>query len=232
MGLLGISWGLYPTRAATPPSDAKTEAALPPPSTSSEPDKEGGNPSKARQGEKKIALPKGPAPVQALVSLTKDGKLTVKCEHIVLTKMRVGAPLPPVGPMVGPRVLVKDIAGGVGAVMPAHEPIELTYDLKEAKVFDTKGKEVDKKELAKLLKDETVAVASFGDQLPDPLHLRILKEGTLVFTLPPPPAEQMPLPGGIHFPDKDEAFLPGFGPRTVSVLFYRRQSTRSESSER
>jgi RNA polymerase sigma factor (sigma-70 family) len=227
MGLLGISWGLYPTRAAMP-NEAEQEAAPQPPSASSATDKEGGNPSKKGQDEEKIALPKGPAPVQAVVSLSKDGKLTVKCEHIVVTKRRTGMPPLPVGQMPGPRVVVKDFGGGIGAMMPAHHPKEMSYDLKEAQVFDTKGKEVDKKDLAKLLKEERIAVASFGDQLPDPLHLRILKEDTLVFILPPPPAEALHLPDGIPFLRGDEVLFPGLEREAVSVLFYRQQSLFGE----
>jgi hypothetical protein len=36
------------------------------------------------------------------------------------------------------------------------------------------------------LKEETVAMAVFGGQPPDPLHLRVLKAGTLTFVLPAP----------------------------------------------
>jgi len=117
-------------------------------------------------------------------------------------------------------------------MIPPRGPIELCYDLKEVQVFDTKGKEIDKKRLAELLKDESVAVASFGDQQPDPLHLRILKEGTLVFILPPPPAEKMPLLGAIRLPDGDEALLPELEPETVSVLFIRKRTSVADSDER
>src|SRR5262249_27526165 len=72
MGLHGISGGLYPPRAASPP-EGKPEAAPPaPPSELGAPGKEGGQPAKDRQGEKKVSLPKGPAPFQVLASLTKD----------------------------------------------------------------------------------------------------------------------------------------------------------------
>jgi RNA polymerase sigma factor (sigma-70 family) len=159
VGLLGISWGLYPTRAAPPQEQATPQL----PSAFAAPDKEGGAPHKDSQGEKKSGLPKGPPPVQVLVSLTTDGKLMVKSEHI-LVKVRVPPPLAvgaldPMsgGPPPGPRVLVKRI----GRVPPPGS-VKLTYDLKDVQVFDTKGKKVGKEELAKLLKDETVAVAAFG----------------------------------------------------------------------
>jgi hypothetical protein len=58
------------------------------------------------------------------------------------------------------------------------------FDLADVKVEDAKGKKIDESELAKLLKKETVAMASLHGEPVDPLHLRVLKEGTLVFTLP------------------------------------------------
>ncbi len=71
MGLLGVSWGLYPTRAAAP-LEGKQETAPQPPSEFAASGKEGGNPTKDGQSEKKISLPKDPPPVQILVSLDKD----------------------------------------------------------------------------------------------------------------------------------------------------------------
>jgi len=233
VGLLGISWGLYPSRAASPP-EGKQEAAPPsPPSESGAPGKEGGQSAKDGQGQKKVGLPKGPAPFQVLVSLTKDGKLAVKAEHIVAA-VRAPVPPPPMGqapagmpgnPHPGPRVLIKGIGGDLGPMTHPRGPIELSYDLKEVRVFDTKGKEIGKQKLAKLLKDETVAVVSFGEQLPDPLHLRILKEGTLVFILPLPPAGGMPLPAG------NQDMLPGPGATLFRHLFHRTQQPGLELPE-
>jgi hypothetical protein len=176
MGLLGISWGLYPTFAAVP-MDGKQEAAPLSPSEFGALGKERGNPAKADQGEKKLNLPIGPSPVQVLVSRTKDGKLLAKMANL--------------------------IGFGPAGQQPIDQPrgaIESTYNLDEVQVFDTKAKKVGKKELAKLLKDEIVAVASFDGQPIDPLHFRILKEGTLVFILPV---------GGLPFPSGNLAFPPG-----------------------
>jgi RNA polymerase sigma factor (sigma-70 family) len=233
MGLLGISWGLYPTRAAAPP-EAQQEAFLPPPSEPAAEVKEGGDASKDGKDEKKVRLPKGPAPAQVLVSLDKDGKLMVKADQIVALKVspplraaQAAVPIPR-GPQPGPHVAIKVIDRGLGqmAFRPRQGPFELSYDLKEVQVFDTKGKEVGKKELAKLLKEETVAVASFGDQLPDPLHLRILKEGTLIFLLPLPPPDKMPLP------DAKQAVFPEFSEAKFWTLFIRKQLPDLESKEK
>jgi hypothetical protein len=59
---------------------------------------------------------------------------------------------------------------------------EETYHLEEAqvRVCDTNGKEVDWKTLKTLLKKETPGLYSYYEKI-DPLHLRNIKEGTLIF---------------------------------------------------
>jgi RNA polymerase sigma factor (sigma-70 family) len=224
MGLLGAGWGLYPTRAAAPQAEQQ-ETKQSTGETPVAPGKEGGDPAKEGPGEKKIRLPKGPAPVQVLANLDKDGKLVVKTEQMVAFKVRkapLDVGLPPEAPHLGPHVFIK----GIGEGVHPKGPIELSYDLEEVQVFDTKGKAIEKKELAKLLKDETVAVATFGDQPPDPLHLRILKEGTPVLVLPLPPPDKM------SFPDAEQALFPEFGKATFRVLFIRKRSLDLESKEK
>jgi RNA polymerase sigma factor (sigma-70 family) len=90
-----------------------------------------------------------------------------------------------------------------------------TYDLDDVQVMDNKGKKVDTKELAKLLKEETVAMASFYGQPVDPLHLRVLKDGILTFVLPQPKAGVAPALPGVAPPG-----LPGNGalPPPANVL--------------
>jgi hypothetical protein len=197
VGLLGIGWGLYPTHAAASP-DGKPGVAPAPASGSGTPAQEVGRPAKDGTGEKKISLPKGPPPVQVLVSLAKSGKLVVKTTSLLGLGMGPGpapklpAGLPPPAPG-GPRF------GGIGP-MPAPGVRESSYDLNEVQVLDTQGKKVGKKELAKRLKAETVAVASFGGLPLDPLHLRVLKEGTLIFILPVPTPGKLPFGGGAFPP--------------------------------
>src|SRR5262249_49706773 len=58
------------------------------------------------------------------------------------------------------------------------------FDLAGVKVLDAKGKSVEESELVRMLKKETIAMASLHGEPIDPLHLRVLKEGTLVFALP------------------------------------------------
>ena len=134
------------------------------------------------------------------MSLDKDGKLVVK--H-ALTGFRAfggagragpGAlpPAPPGGAVPGPAV--RPQPGGGGAIVgPANVQMVTTIQtqtvsLDDVQILDTKGNKVDKKELPKLLKEETVAMASLYGQAVDPLHLRVLKDGTLTFVLPAPKA--------------------------------------------
>jgi RNA polymerase sigma factor (sigma-70 family) len=186
VGLLGIAWGMGSTRAATPPAREQevVQASAPVLGRSA---KEVGKPAKDAQGKTKIRLPKGPPPIQILVSLAKDGKLVVRSSGPSglgpPPSLSLGVPSP--APDAG------------GETMRSH-----TYDLGDVQVLDTSGKKVDKKELLKLLKDETVALRSFGGHPIDPLHLRVLKEGTLIFILPGPkgggflplPDQAIPLP--------------------------------------
>jgi RNA polymerase sigma factor (sigma-70 family) len=190
LGLLGIGWGMTPTRAAVPPDGTQEVVPAPAPGFAA-PAREVRKPAKHARGKKKISLPKGPPPVQVLVSLAKNGKLVVKMTNMIGFRPAPKRPanLPPPAPGA-PRL------GGLG-LMPPLGRLESSYDLNEVQVLDTTGKKVGKKELAKLLEDETVAVASFGGKPIDPLHLRILKEGTLVFILP---VGGLPFPPGLAPP--------------------------------
>jgi hypothetical protein len=109
-------------------------------------------------------------------------------------------------------------AGGVPAkVNPVFVLQTQTYDLDDVQVLDTKGKQVDKKELAKLLKEEKVAMASLYGQPVDPLHLRVLKDDILTFVLPAPkprfgvPGQPGLVPPGFAPPNVPGA-APGFPP--------------------
>jgi RNA polymerase sigma factor (sigma-70 family) len=59
------------------------------------------------------------------------------------------------------------------------------YDTEMVKVYDVKGKRISTKNLPELLKKETVALAATDVQAAHPLNLRLFKEGTLLFILPP-----------------------------------------------
>jgi hypothetical protein len=75
------------------------------------------------------------------------------------------------------------------------------YATDMVKVYDVNGKAISTKKLPELLKKEMVALASTDPQAAEPLNLRLFKEGTLLFILPPllsqpPPAvvEARPTP--------------------------------------
>ncbi len=152
-------------------------------------------------------LPTGMPLYQALVSLDADGKLVVKSKGMGF-KVAPGGRAVGGGPGGGGGGGVRPPGGGGaggpggGAGLPAagrfggNDAVHTqTYELKDVKVFDTKGKQIDTKDLAKLVKEETVAMATWGQGV-DPLHLRVLKDGTLTFVLPAPPAGIAPGGGG------------------------------------
>src|SRR5262249_40276013 len=107
-------------------------------------------------------LPTGAAPVQVLVSL-KDGKLVVKSMNMF--KFSVGG-MPDQGMPPGDRIIggPGGIPGGIKIVQRPEPIVAHTYDLATVEVLDTAGKKVDTKELAKLLKEETVAMATLAGQ--------------------------------------------------------------------
>jgi RNA polymerase sigma factor (sigma-70 family) len=76
------------------------------------------------------------------------------------------------------------------------------FDLAQVKIHDSHGKKLDAKAVRKLLKGEKLALVYPDGQDLDPLHLRVIKEGTLVVVLPASPnpfnvpgIELLPAPG-------------------------------------
>ncbi|MFL5244389.1 MAG: RNA polymerase sigma factor [Gemmataceae bacterium] len=158
LGLMTLGWGAYFEKAsADNPRLGEAIAKAPAPEA----------PAKAESGDDDdIDLPVGAALAQVRVRIDKNGKLVVK--------MTIG------GRVAGPAV-----PGAPGPVPADITTIQIhRYDLSDVHVMDTKGKKVEESELAKLLKKETVAMASLYGEPVDPLHLRVLKEGTLVLALP------------------------------------------------
>lgn len=161
LGLVTLGWGAYQgTAAADNPSTAKALAKAPAPETPAKGD---------AADDDDVDLPFGLPLTQVRVRLDKNGKLVVK--------MTIGSrPSSPVGPGARARAPADDIT-----TIQIHR-----FEPADVQVTDTKGKKIDKSELANLIKKETVAMASLYGEPVDPLHLRVLKEGTLVFALPAP----------------------------------------------
>jgi RNA polymerase sigma factor (sigma-70 family) len=143
-----------------------------------------------------------------------------------------GAPGAPGGPPPGPGGVGAGFPGaggrpggfapggpgagrGPGGFGPAGRSLQVqTYDLDNVEVLDAKGNKLDRKEVTRLLKNETVALATWYAPL-DLLHLRVVKDGTLTFVLPGFGAAGAPgLPGGPGF----RPGLPGGAPGAVPPL--------------
>jgi RNA polymerase sigma factor (sigma-70 family) len=140
-----------------------------------------------KQEAAKLNLPRTPAPVQVLAGIAPDGNLVIKMVSGPMVRVfnpGGAGPLPavPGGPPGGPG----GIRVGFGGAGSVPEVQSQTYNLDDVEVFDTKGQKVDKKEVLRRLKEETVALASLTGEKVDPLHLRLIKDGALVFVLPLP----------------------------------------------
>lgn len=159
--LFGVGWGAYEMQAAEQPGPAKEVVEKP---ASGKTGDKGVTP-----GEKPGLLPSGPAPIQVLLSLTKDGKIRVQRGVLVYK------PVAEVDPATGTKIIRYEQSS-------VTELIECDGDC--AQVFDTKGKKVDPSELPKMLTEQVPALASVDGKEVDPLHLRLIKEGTLVILLP------------------------------------------------
>jgi RNA polymerase sigma factor (sigma-70 family) len=193
IGLLVAGWGVYSTRADQRSEQPVARAGQPAP----------GAPTR----EKKVEFATSPAPVQVFASLDKDRKLVIKTNALlpdaggdVFLRAQVGGAVPG-GPPVRMRTLLPVAFGEVRT---------LTYELDKVKVLDTRGRRLAPKEVVGRLKGETLALASLQGEAVDPRHLRLIKDGTLVFVLPAPPGGPgAPLPGiGPGAP----GFLPGGPP--------------------
>ena len=145
-----------------------------------------------KQPKNKVNLPRGAAPVQALVKLSADKKfISVQTLHSWFE------PVTPVTNEVeGKKVLTTIISPGSKALTT----VSSTYVLKDkatttifsrdvVQAYEVQGNKIIKlamTELPKLLKEERVVLIVHGSGVPiDPLHLRLTKEGTLLFVLQP-----------------------------------------------
>jgi hypothetical protein len=119
-----------------------------------------------------LPLPTTPPPVQCLVSLDKDGRI-VLVGSVTEYKPVVEERKQPDGKTVTRTALV-----------PVVTFRTQKYALKDVQAFDTQGKPVDAKKLPELLRERVPALVSADGNKVDPLHLRIVKDGTLVFVVP------------------------------------------------
>lgn len=168
--IVGGAGLFYRTQAAEPAKEAlraaesQTDTEEPP----SDRDAEPGTP----EFRIKNLLPTGPMPHQALISLDKKGQLVVRTLSTEYEPIAV------------------QFQGKTHVNYETTEVLRTKhYDTDMVKVYDVRGKGINKKELPDLLKKETVALIAAHIDAADPLNLRLFKEGTLLFVLPSPPPE-------------------------------------------
>jgi RNA polymerase sigma factor (sigma-70 family) len=174
VGALGIA-GLVGGSRSVAGQDAADDKAPPPPAVKAA---EPATPAVPERNDGR--LPIGPIPLQALVSLDKN-KIVVKMNH----------------PIAQPKQVV-DAAGR--PLVTTYEVIYTLhtqrYERSEVEVYDTSRRKLDGNDLAKRVKDEIPVLVVIGAGKIDPLHLRLIKEGTLIFVLParciPPAAAPSP----------------------------------------
>lgn len=121
--------------------------------------------------EEKVPLPASPPLMQVLASIDRSGRLVFRMS------------VPEYRPRVQPAS-----EGGKEKQVTAYEMVHREQtgqvDPKEVETYDSHGKEVDAKDLPALLKRETLALYAAGEKL-DPLQLRLVKDGTLIFLYTP-----------------------------------------------
>jgi RNA polymerase sigma factor (sigma-70 family) len=168
--LSGAGLFYHRTQAAEPARDtpvalaAETEDETPPSDKQDNPH--------ATRPSSESKVPGSALPRQALVRLEK-GQLVVRTRDI----------------MYEPKTVFVPAGKNPSYSYSSYDLAEITrtrhYDLDTVKVFDVKGKSVGKKDLTALLKHDVIALVSHETHAVDPLNLRLFKDGTLLFVLPP-----------------------------------------------
>jgi hypothetical protein len=119
----------------------------------------------ADQNEKAPAgLPTQLAPMQVLAGVDKDGTFVVR-----------------------ENVTSYQLAPGGNTYIPAVTLVTWRFKLQDVKVFDTKGQQLSEAEVRRVIRDEVPALTGPRGEKVDPLHLRLIKEGTPILLLPKPP---------------------------------------------
>jgi RNA polymerase sigma factor (sigma-70 family) len=167
---LGVGSAAYQSIAAEPAPTAASPAfnAAPAPAEDAKP-------------SDRVELPKDFPPQQALAKVDKEGQITVKNQ--VNTYKVVTTP----GPGPGQTT---------AAMVPETSIIATNYKSDEYSAHDVKGKKIEPKDLAKRLEKEALVLTSNSGKPVDPLHLRLMKEDTIVLVLPLPQAAVPPTPAG------------------------------------
>jgi RNA polymerase sigma factor (sigma-70 family) len=145
-------------------------------------------------------LPSGRPPVQAWAKLADEKHLIVRQDTVAysLSPKLALAPQAQLGAgQPGPTGQVP----GAQFYTPTLMQCMRTFDLAKIQTLDMHDKPIGISDLARRLKKETLVLISADGQRVDPLHLRLFKEDTLLFIIPPTePAIEPPPPGMVSPP--------------------------------
>jgi RNA polymerase sigma factor (sigma-70 family) len=173
LGAVVFCGGLIENQKATG-QQAQAKPAEKPENHKPDPPKDLSTENDQEQPKDKLNLPRGPfTPVQGLVKLSSDKK------YISLQTLSFSYYEPVTTEVKGKKVTAYVVKDDVRTT---------NYKCDAIQVYVVGGQNLEKLEmtqLPKILKEETVALVSKGGvALVDPLHFRLLKEGTLLFVLP------------------------------------------------
>jgi uncharacterized protein (TIGR03067 family) len=143
-------------------------------------------------------LPRSPMPATALVRLTRTGTIAVTTRSAICQ----------------PRTTVKSSGQPVTEYRMIDQTTTEHYSRDDVRVYDTAGRRVAAQDLPRLLKDEVTALIYFGAEKPDPLHLKLFKDGTLFLALPAPAAPTPAVTVGEVF-ERPPAVEPASSPAPV-----------------
>jgi hypothetical protein len=137
----------------------------------------------------RLALPidKGPRPMTVIVSWGKSGHIDLRMETLKLVPGTV-------------KVMREGKEEDFHCNILKDVEVTRHIALKDVTVYRTDGKRVDPHAVPGLLRKEVLALCSIDGAPVDPIHFRLIKEGTLLLVVP---REQL-------FPKSEEDFLPGF----------------------
>jgi hypothetical protein len=135
--------------------------------------------------EAAVRLPISPAPIQVLASMDKDGNIVFVSSVTVFKTVPLAVDTPG-----GGKKLEKTIVSETSYRSQV-------FAVKDVQVYDTANGTIDSRKLPVLLKERIPVLVSADGNKVDPLHLRIIKDGTLVFVVPswkarPAPPTELP----------------------------------------
>jgi hypothetical protein len=110
----------------------------------------------------KLDLPTGPAPIPVLASMDKQRRIAITMVFMVPKRL-------------------EDWTG----YQKVPDKVTKAFKAEEIQAYDSAGKKIDAKDLPKMLQKEVLALGSANGKEVDPISLRLVKEGTLIFVFPP-----------------------------------------------